>query len=366
MGCIGSLIQFDPIDEKRIHDFDTQHCVIQLEKGLLPANLRTLIAQFQVRRPEASGGLGITSMEAIQAPAFYSATFRFFRSEKMLTFLADNPDITSTSHSQHLTTWFREVSLHLESLGIPSVHMDPNAQPRDRSPCLPDLKLVFSGADLTPVSRAAALALNQHALTVASKTFDPTNAIFQGILEVSPRDRSRISHLSQVLLKGRDPRLPVDPDRVIKFTPMAVFTRFHSLHMTRYQLMQVLRLYLGLPIPPPQQVCRCSTPLSSDGTHLLTCTQWAAHGWTHGHDAVMQAILFETKLAGLQARGEGTILDRLHQRIPTHLTSRKRGDFVVQANTAFQVKDTISDLQQEYRQFVADVRIGAPFKGTGE
>ena len=38
----------------------------------------------------------------------------------------------------------------------------------------------------------------------------------------------------------------------------------------------------------------------------------------------------------------------------------------MQANTAFQVKDTISDLQQEYRQFVADVRIGAPFKGTGD
>ena len=113
MGCIGSLIHFDPIDEKLIHEYDPQHCIIQLENGLLPASLRTLIAQLQVRRSEASGGFGLTSMEAIQAPAFYSATFRFFRSEKMLTFFADNPDNASTSHSQYLTTWFRDVSLHL-------------------------------------------------------------------------------------------------------------------------------------------------------------------------------------------------------------------------------------------------------------
>ena len=96
-------------------------------------------------------------MVAIQAPAFYSATFRFFRTEKMLTFFADNPDVTSTSHSQHLTSWFQDVSLHLESLGIHSVHIDPNAKPMDRSQCPRDLKLAFSGADLKPVSQAAAL-----------------------------------------------------------------------------------------------------------------------------------------------------------------------------------------------------------------
>ena len=158
MGCIGSLIHFDPIDEKRIHDFDPQHCVIQLENGLLPASLRTLIAQFQVRRPEASGGLGITSMEAIQAPAFYSAILRFFRTEKMLTFFCRQSGcyIDFTFSTSYFVVPRREPSSRVPRYSLCSY--GPECSARDRSPCLPDLKLVFSGADFKPVSRAAALA----------------------------------------------------------------------------------------------------------------------------------------------------------------------------------------------------------------
>ena len=82
--------------------------------------------------------------------------------------------------------------------------------------------------------------------------------------------------------------------------PMTRFSVFSLLalpyhnQMSQYQLSYILKLMLGLPLPAPdsasQNMCHCNHPFTPDGTHQLCCREWAARGWTAGHDRVVDAI----------------------------------------------------------------------------
>ena len=76
------------------------------------------------------------------------------------------------------------------------------------------------------------------------------------LIRHSSTDVARITHLNSVLIKGPEPNFPpLDPNEKIKFTPMAVFTRFHSPIFTQYQIDLALKLSLALSLPQPESVC---------------------------------------------------------------------------------------------------------------
>ncbi len=96
---------------------------------------------------------------------------------------------------------------------------------------------------------------------------------YSPLLDASPADKDRLQHLQQVLLSGGDTRLQIDPQTVIKFTPMGFFTRPHNNQMSQYQLSYILKLMLGLPLPAPdsasQNMYPCNLSFTPDGTHHL-------------------------------------------------------------------------------------------------
>ena len=193
--------------------------------------------------------------------------------------------------------------------------------------------MVLSGNIPPGLENTVALAKNQHSLAARVRTLFLHHQIVRQIVDKSPPDKARISHLQKIVLSGSDPRLPGDPQKVISFSPTSFLTRSHPHSISSYSLSNFVKLLFGLPIPTLQPVCRCSNPFTSDGAHQLNCKRWAARGWTPGHDLVVAAILEETNLAGVRARGEAALLDQLRQGIPqpipSHATSKKRADALV-------------------------------------
>jgi len=94
--------------------------------------LRTLLAQHQLRQPEAEAGLGITPMVEVAAPAFYSATLKFFKRANSifrLTGFLPLPQLIR-AHELHLSTHFQTVSQLLAAQrGAHLVDQDPPERP---------------------------------------------------------------------------------------------------------------------------------------------------------------------------------------------------------------------------------------------
>ena len=132
---------------------------------------------------------------------------------------------------------------------------------------------------------------------------------------------------------------------------------------TRYQLSDILKLLLGLPVPTEQVDCRCGNPHTSDGAHQLCCKRSAGRAWKQGHDGVVRAILTHTNPAGLYGRGETTVLDALGRYasgVPSHLGSGKRADALVVGDDQFTVHDRAPSCFGEHKSFLFDVTIAAP------
>jgi hypothetical protein len=110
----------------------------------------------------------------------------------------------------------------------------------------------------------------------------------------SPSDMARLAHLKSVVLNGPDPHLPsLDPNKVIKFTSMAVYTRFHSLVITQNQLELFLKLYFALALPQLECECLCNIPFSPDGAHSIAvscCKQWIGQASIAGHNHIVEGI----------------------------------------------------------------------------
>ena len=137
----------------------------------------------------------------------------------------------------------------------------------------PDLLLLRRLVD-DQLTESLPAAQNQHALTTWFRSTAPAQVILDALIRRSPPDMARLAHLQSAVIKGSDPHFPfLDRNQAVKFTPMAVYTRFHSLVITPYQLELVLKLSLALPLPQPERACLCNTPFSPDGAHSVCCRQ---------------------------------------------------------------------------------------------
>ncbi len=91
---------------------------------------------------------------------------------------------------------------------------DANVPSPDPAMFLPEPSILLQPGDLLGRSHFIAKASNQRRLTVWITEDNPALYTFKAVLETSPQDKARVAHLQQVLLKGPDVRLTLDPDKV--------------------------------------------------------------------------------------------------------------------------------------------------------
>ncbi len=342
----------------------------------LSAALRVLLAQHQIRLPECEGGLGISSMtNAVQA-AFYAATVRFFDTPhaRSLVLDASAPDPRHPpglprvlpALQTNISKWLRDTTEELQTIGAELYKADAEVPDPAPAMCLPEPSILLQPGALNALATTLATASNQHTLTIWITKNNPALRIFQAVLDASPGDKARVAHLQQVLLKGQDVRLPIDPDKVIKFSPMSFFMRGHHCSLSSFQCSVYLSLCLGLPLPDMGEycypVCRCNTPFSKDGAHALNCSKWASRGWSAGHDGLVHVLADELRRLGLSANADpGLLRSRF-----SHVNSQKRADCLVKGSGALRVTDNVANSKQSYETFLFDVCIPCPVKASSE
>ena len=363
MRTLATLLNFQPQSEDTI----SEQCpaLPQVDSCMLPYTgpLRTLLAQHQLRQPEAEAGLGITPMVEVAAPAFYSATLKFFtraNSIFRLTGFFPLPQLIR-AHELHLSTQFQTVSQMLAQRGAHLVDQDPPERP-DKQFWIPqpDLLLLRQLVD-DRMSATLPAAQNQHILTTWFRSTSPAQLIMDALIRRSPSDVARLAHLKSVVLKGNDPHFTsLDPNKVIKFTPMAVYTRFHSMVITPYQLELVLKLSLALPLPQPERACLCNTPFSPDGAHSLCCKQWIGQSSIAGHNRIVEGIFQEAVIAGLN----GSASEHVMRRSFSHYSSGKHADGMLRCADLMTIRDNVQAFGREHESFVFDVKVVSPLSQT--
>ena len=97
-------------------------------------------------------------------------------------------------------------------------------------------------------------------------------------------------------------------------------------------------------------------PFTQDGTHQQCCREWAARGWTAGHDRVVDAIAQEASRAGLSASTNNALLRSRF----SHLHNGQHADCVVNGGDSLPVKDTVARIGQSHSKHLFDVRIACP------
>ena len=222
-----------------------------------------------------------------------------------------------------MSTQFKNVSQLLAQRGAHLVDQDPPER-LDQHFWIPqpDILLLRQLVD-DHLRETLPAAQNQHARTTWFRATSPAQLIMDALIRHSPSDMARLAHLKSVVLKGPDPHFPyLDPNKAIKFTPMAVYTRFHSLVITQYQLELVLKLSLALQLPQPERACLCNTPFSPDGAHSLCCRQWIGQSSIAGHNRIVEGIFQEAVITGLT----GSASEHVMRQSFSHFSSGKHAD----------------------------------------
>ena len=108
---------------------------------------------------------------------------------------------------------------------------------------------------------------------------------------------------------------------------------------------------MGLPLPPNQ--CPCGVSVDLYGHHRINCKQSAGRVWKAAHDTQQLALAYECRRLQLSVVDNDAHLRRDF----THLTSHKRGDLAINAqSTDFQIL-TRGNIPRS--QFIVDVHINA-------
>jgi hypothetical protein len=266
----------------------------------------------------------------------------------------------------NISKWLCDTTEELKILGAELFTTD--AEVPDPAPimCLPEPSILLQPGELSPLATTLATASNQHKLTIWITKNNPALHIFKAVLDASPGDKARVAHLQQVILKRQDVRLPIDPDRVIKFSPMSFFMRSHRCNLSSFQCSVYLSICLGLPLPDLGEYCNpaciCGTAFSKDGAHALNCSRWAARGRSAGHDGLVHVLADELRRLGISANTDpGLLRSRF-----SHVNSQKRADCYVKGSAALTVTDNVPTMKQSYDTFLFDVCIPCPVKATSE
>ena len=353
-------------------DFNTPFQIQHLPLDGTPLTDLHLIAlaRHQLRCSADLGGLRLVSMEEVAMPAFLVARLKHFR--QLAEEGVRGPYLMDclTASTSLFTEPLRKAYSAVLQRGAVAIHSDQDQHRYDAAGMfLPDT-VIYHDPDPATATRAVAKTLssviNQNHLSKWYRAQHPNIQFLQQLKVIHPTLGQRLDHLSPVVYTAPHDGFDLPPNLAVKHRPNAFLTCLlpdRPDGLSKHQLSMYFKLLLGLRLPPintDNQCCPCGVQVDLYGFHRLNCKRGAGPAFKSGHNTVQDQLAYELRRLNLSVVSQDA---KLRQQF-SHLTSKKRGDLAVDAeSTQFRL---LTPGQIPRDKFILDVSITAMVNGRGQ